>query len=135
MDWDEYVDDVCKSTASSGTAIDSEKCEISYRDGALVAPLAYEMDEFSGTWFVQFGIALGRRFRLHRLDLGQARFRFSGAADVRHPEAIRKNEAEVKRDNLIEALDRRFGANQVNTAATSPENAMVICQRLWPCQR
>ena len=55
------------------------------------------------------------------------------AADVRHPEAIKKNAAEVKRDDLIEALDERFGPDQVNIAGTSKIDAMQIWQRLWPC--
>jgi hypothetical protein len=84
---------------------------------------------------VQFGIALNRRFDVHRLDLGQARFRFMVESDVQHPEGIRKNEAEVKRDELIEALDQRFGPEHVNTAATTSIEAMQIWQRLWPCEK
>ena len=69
---------------------------------------------------------------VHTLDLGQARFRFSGADDVQYPDAIRKNQAEVKRDELIEALDQRFGRDCVNTGATSVEEDKQICQRIWP---
>ena len=47
-------------------------------------------------------------------------------SDVRHPHGIRKNEAEVKRDELIEALDERFGPEHVNTAATTTIEAMQI---------
>jgi hypothetical protein len=84
-------------------------------------------------WFVQFGIAVSRRFAVYRRDLGQARFRFSTVSDVRHPNGISKNEAEVERDKLVEALDQRFGAANVYTAATNTIEAMQIWQRLWPC--
>jgi hypothetical protein len=127
-----YVDEICRKAASQGTLIEVEK--IQYRDGAVVAPLDFELDEFSGVWFVQFAVAVNRKLGVFTLDLGQARFRFGAAGDVSHPEAITKNQALVKRDELIEALDQRFGANQVNTAASSSMEAMEICQRLWPCQ-
>jgi hypothetical protein len=129
----DYVDRVCKATAANGRPISAASIPGGvYRDGALVAPLGFEMDEFCGIWFVQFGLAVDRRFAVHTLDLGQARFRFSGANDVQYPGAIRKNQAEVKRDELIEALDQRFGADRVNIAGTSVEEAMQICQRIWP---
>ena len=81
---------------------------------------------------MKVGLALNQRFAVHKLDLGQARFRFMAESDVRHPHGIRKNEAEVKRDELIEALDERFGPEHVNTAATTTIEAMQIWQRLWP---
>ena len=59
----------------------------------------------------------------------------SGADDVAYPGAIRRDEAEVKRGDLIEALDERFGPNDVNTAARTKEEAMEICNRLWPPER
>jgi hypothetical protein len=86
-------------------------------------------------WFVQFGLAVDGKFSFHRLDLGQARFRFQGESDVPYPNAIRKNDAEVKRDDLIEALDWRFGMDFVNSTARTQIEAMQICQRLWPCDR
>jgi hypothetical protein len=90
----DYVDRVCKASAENGTPILSAP---DYRDGALVAPLGFEMDEFCGIWFVQFALAVDRKFAVHTLELGQARFRFSGADDVQYPGAIHKNQAEVKR--------------------------------------
>ncbi|MGC2594542.1 MAG: hypothetical protein WA425_21755, partial [Xanthobacteraceae bacterium] len=130
-----YVNEICEKTAANGFAIEVERIKLpsGYRDGAVVAPLDFEPDEFCGVWFVQFGLAINRKFAVHRLDLGQARFRYMAAADVRHPEAIKKNAAEVKRDDLIEALDERFGPDQVNIAGTSKIDAMQIWQRLWPC--
>jgi len=120
-----YVDEICEKTAKDGTMVDGP-------NGAVVAPLDFEIDEFSGVWFVQFGIALNQRFAVHRLDLGQARFRITVESEVQYPGGIRKNEAEVKRDELIEALDQRFGSQHVNAAAATSEEAMQICQRRWP---
>ena len=132
-----YVDEVCKRTATYGLVIEVGRIPLSrsYRDGAVVAPVDFEIDEFSGIWFVKFGVALSQRFAVYRLDLGHARFRFMTESDLRHPEGIRKNEAEVKRDELIEALDQRFGPEHVNTAATTAIEAMQIWQRLWPCEK
>jgi hypothetical protein len=132
----EYVDKICDMTATNGVVIDLGRISLSrgYHDGAVVTPLDFELDKFSGIWFVQFGVALNRRFAVFRLDLGQARFRFTTESDVRDPEAITKNEAEVKRDELIEALDQRFGSEYVNTAASTRIEAMQIWQRLWPCE-
>lgn len=131
-----YVDDICRVTGTNGLPIEVGRIPLSrgYRDGAVVAPLDFEIDEFSGIWFVKFGVAINQRFSVHRLDLGHARFRFIAESAVRHPAGIRKNEAEVKRDELIEALDRRFGPDNVNTAATIAIEAMQIWQRLWPCE-
>jgi hypothetical protein len=94
----DYVDQVCEDCAANGVAIAMARISVprGYRDGAVVAPLHYEDDEFCGLWFVQFGLAVNQRFMICRLDLGQARFRFSGANDVQYPEAIRENEAKVK---------------------------------------
>lgn len=133
----EYVDQICRKTTDKGLIIDVEKIErpARYRDGAVVAPLDFEPDEFCGVWFVKFGMAVNGRFAVFRLDLGQSRFRFMGAGDVRHPEGISKNQAEVKRDELIEALDERFGPENANTAATTSIEAMKIWQRLWPVKR
>jgi hypothetical protein len=128
----DYVDRVCKATAENGTQI---LPVADYRDGALVWPLEYEPDEFYAIWFVHFALAVDRKFAVHTLDLGQARFRFSGADDVQFPNAITKNQAEVKRDELIEVLDKRLGKDRVNLAATKPEEAMQICQRIWPTHR
>ena len=100
----------------------------------VATPVDFEVDEFSGVWFVQLGVALNRRFAVFRRDLGQARFRFKTESDVRHPVGIRKNQAEVKRDELIEALDQRFGSDRVNTAASTSFEAIQIWQRLWPCE-
>lgn len=123
-----FVDEVCKDCAENGVVIATDKISlvVGYRAGAVVAPLEFEPDEFCGVWFVQIGLAVNGKFIVRRLDLGQARFRFASAADVRHPEGIRKNEAEVKRDDLIEALDQRFGRDHVNTAASTPTEAMQI---------
>lgn len=130
-----YIDDVCEQTARDGLAIEVDKITLpgGYSDGAVVAPLDYELDEFTGVWLVQFGIAVARRFAVHTLDLGQARFRARGANDIPHPEAITKNQAAVKRDELIEALDQRFGTEHVSVAAGTAIEAMQIWQRLWPC--
>jgi hypothetical protein len=130
-----YLNEISARTAAKGLVIDVEKISLSsgYRDGVVVAPLDFEPDEFCGVWFVQFGIAVSRRFAVYRRDLGQARFRFSTVSDVRHPNGISKNEAEVERDKLVEALDQRFGAANVNTAATNTIEEMQIWQRLWPC--
>jgi hypothetical protein len=132
----DYVDQVCEDCAANGVAIAMDRISVprGYRDGAVVAPLDYEDDEFCGLWFVQFGLAVNQRFMICRLDLGQARFRFSGANDVQYPEAIRENEAKVKRDNLIEAFDQRFGPDHVNTAASTAIEAKQIWERLWPCE-
>jgi hypothetical protein len=131
----EYIEKICEKTTSQGRIVEIERISIpgGYRDGAVMAPLGFEVDEFCGVWCVQFGLALSRRFAVHTLELGQARFRFSGEGDVQYPGAIRKNQAEVKRDELIEALDDRFGSENVNIAATSLIEAMRIWQRLWPC--
>lgn len=134
MNTRDYVKDVCNQCAQKGAVIAVERIvsPAHYRDGALVMPLDYEPDEFCGMWFVQFALALNERFVVRRLDLGQAKFRFSGADDVAYPAAIRRDEAEVKRGDLIEALDERFGPNDVNTAARTKEEAMEICNRVWP---
>lgn len=131
-----YVDEICRWTATNGLMVDLGGISLSrgYQDGVVVAPVDFELDEFSGVWFVQLGVALNRRFAVFRRDLGQARFRFKTEFDVRHPEAISKNQAEVRRDELIEALDQRFGPERVNTAATTSFEAMQIWQRLWPCE-
>ena len=133
----DYVDQVCQTTATDGLTIEVRTISLpgGYRDGAVVAPLGFEPDEFCGVWFVEFGLALNKKFAVYRLDLGQARFRFKTESDVRYPEGIRKNQAEVKRDELIEAFDERFGPDQVNTAATNATEAMQIWSRLWPCKR
>jgi hypothetical protein len=133
----DYVDDVCERTATNGLIVRVETISLpgGYRDGVVVAPLDFELDEFCGIWFVQFGVALNRRFAVHRLDLGQARFRFMVESEVRYPGAISKNQAEVKRDELIEALDERFGPDHVNTAPSTAIEAMKIWQRLWPCEK
>jgi hypothetical protein len=130
-----YVDKVCKDCAANGAPVAMVRIAVpsGYSDGAVVAPLGFEPDEFCGVWFVQFGLTIEGRFVVRRLDLGQARFRFTTESDVLYPGAIRKNDAEVKRDNLIEALDERFGRNHVNTAAQTAIEAMQIWQRLWPC--
>jgi len=120
-----YLDKIYESTAKTGAVIEGP-------NGAVVGPLDFEVDEFCGTWFVKFGLALNQRFAMHRLDLGQARFRIMVESDVQHPGGITKNEAEVKRDKLIEALDLRFGVDHVYTAATTIVEGMQICQRLWP---
>lgn len=125
-----YVDDVCMACAAKGATVVTG----AGRDGAVVTPLSFEVDEFSGVWFVEFGLATEGRFSVYRLDLGQARFRFSGAVDVAHPDAIRRDQAEAKRGDLIEALDRRFGPDHVNTAAQTPTEAEQIWKRLWPCK-
>jgi hypothetical protein len=125
-----YVDEICEKTVKNGIAIEVGRSK-GYSDGAVVAPLDFEIDEFCGAWFVRFAVALNQRFAVHRLDLGQARFRIMVENEVQHPEGIRKNEAEVKRDELIEALDQRFGPEHVYTAATTSIEAMQICQRLW----
>jgi hypothetical protein len=129
----DYVDDVCNQCAASGAPVIKTNAPGGYHDGAVVAPLGFEPDEFCGVWFVQFGLAVDGKFIVRRLDLGQARFRY--ASDVSYPGAIRKNEAEVKRDDLIEALDRRFGKDRVNIAAQTPVEAMQIWQRQWPIER
>lgn len=129
-----YVDEICEKTAKNGRPVEVGRSK-GYSDGAVVAPLDFELDEFCGVWFVQFGVALNRRFAVHRLDLGQARFRFMAEGEVQHPEGIKKNEAEVKRDDLIEALDQRFGLEHVNTAATTSIEAMQIWRRLWPWEK
>ena len=130
-----YVDEVAEDCAANGAPVATARIAMSggYRDGAVVAPLGFEPDEFCGVWFVQFGLAIEGRFVVRRLDLGQARFRYASESDVRYPGAIRKNEAEVKRDNLIEALDERFGPDNVNTAAQTAIEAMQIWRRQWPC--
>jgi hypothetical protein len=132
----DYVAEICEMTATNGLMIDLGRISLSrgYQDGVVVAPVDYELDDFSGVWFVQLGVALNRRFAVFRLDLGQARIRIDTEFDVRHPEGLTKNEAEVKRDQLIEALDQRFGSERVNTAASTPFEAMQIWQRLWPCE-
>jgi hypothetical protein len=129
-----YVEHVCQQCAEQGAVIATARIlhPARYREGALVMPLDYEPDEFSGMWFVQFGLAVNERFIIRRLDLGQARFRFSDADDVAYPGAIRRDEAEVKRGDLIEVLDERFGPNGVNIAARTKDEAMKICNRLWP---
>jgi hypothetical protein len=129
-----YVDEICEKTAKNGIVIEVGRSK-AYSDGAVVAPLDFEIDEFCGVWFVQFGVALDQRFAVYRLDLGQARFRMMVESDVQHPEGINKNEAAVKRDKLIEALDQRFGPEHVYAAATTSIEAMQICQRLWPCEK
>jgi hypothetical protein len=130
----DYVEDICENTAKNGLMINLGRIvpPASDHNGAVVAPLNFEVDEFSGIWFVEFGVALNGRFAIFRLDLGQARFRSTTVSDVRHPDGIRKNEAEVKRDQLIEALDQRFGSARVHAAASSIE-ATLIWKRLWPC--
>ena len=131
-----YVREICEKTATNGLMIDLGRISLSrgYQDGVVVTPVDFEVDEFSGVWFVQLGVALNRRFAVFRRDLGQARFRFKTESDVRHPVGIRKNQAEVKRDELIEALDQRFGSDRVNTAASTSFEAIQIWQRLWPCE-
>jgi hypothetical protein len=131
-----YVDEVCNDCATNGAPIVMARISLprGYHDGVVVAPLDFEPDEFCGVWFVQFGLAVDGKVIVRRLDLGQARFRYTGANDVQYPGAIRKNDAEVKRDDLIEALDQRFGPDHVNTAALSAIEAMQIWQRLWPCE-
>jgi hypothetical protein len=81
----DYVDQVCEGCAANGVAIATARISVpgGYRDGAVVAPLNFEPDEFCGIWFVQFGLAANGKFVVRRLDLGQARFRFTGADDVR----------------------------------------------------
>ena len=102
----DYVAEICEMTATNDLMIDLGRMPLSrsYQDGVVVAPVDYEIDEFSGVWFVQLGVALNRRFAVFRLDLGQARFRIDTEFDVRHPKGLTKNEAQVKRDDLIEAL-------------------------------
>jgi hypothetical protein len=58
-----YVDEVFKRTVTNGLVIEIGKIPLSrgYRDGAVVAPLDFEIDEFSGVWFVKFGVALARK--------------------------------------------------------------------------
>ena len=129
-----YVDVVCKECAAAGAPIAMARIPFPYHDGAVIAPLDFETDEFCGAWFVQFGLAFEGKFIVRRLDLGQARFRFSGADDVPHPEGIRPNQAQVRRDDLIDALDQRFGPEHVNTAPTTKIEAEQIWQRIWPCE-
>jgi hypothetical protein len=100
-----YVDKVCKDCATNGVAVATARIlpPLRYHDGAGVAPLGFEPNEFCGVWFVQFGVAVDAKFVVCRLDLGQARFRFTSERDVQYPGAIRKSDADVKRDDLIEA--------------------------------
>lgn len=126
-----YVAGLCSQTEARGRAVDIHRMPLHhYRQGALVFPLGFESDECQ--WFVEFAISVRERVAFYRLDLGQARFRFSGVDDVAYPGAIRKNQAEVKRDELIEALDARFGPNDVNAACQTAEDAMQVCNRIWP---
>lgn len=129
-----YVDEICKHCAENGHVISTGKIRLArgYRDGVVFAPLGFEPDEFCGLWFVEFGLAVDGRFLVRRLDLGQARFRFAGADDVQYPGAIRENEAKRRRDDLIEAFDRRFGPDDVNIAASTATDAAQIWGRLWP---
>jgi hypothetical protein len=92
-----YVDEICEKTAKNGIVIEGGLG--GYSDGAVLTPLDFELDEFCGVWFVQICVALNRRFAVHRLDLGQARFRIMVESEVQHPEGISKNEALVKRDS------------------------------------
>jgi hypothetical protein len=133
-----HVDAACKDCVANGAAIAMAQIPVRYRDGAVVAPLRWEPDEFCGVWFVRYGLAVNGRFVVRRLDLGQARFRFACEGDVQHPEGVRPNTAEVRRDALIEALDQRFGPDHVHIYCTpsctssSDTQAMQVCQRLWP---
>jgi hypothetical protein len=45
-----YVDEICEMTPTNGLAIELGKISLSrgYHDGAVVAPLDFELDEFSG---------------------------------------------------------------------------------------
>jgi hypothetical protein len=131
-----YVAQACKDCVANGAVIElaSIPYSLGYHDGAVVAPLGFETDEFCGAWFVWLGLALGGRFIIRRLDLGQARFRFTCEGEVQHPEGVRPNTAEVRRDGLIEALDQRFGPDRVNIAPRTEIEARQICQRLWPCE-
>ena len=80
-----YVREICEKTATNGLMIDLGRISLSrgYQDGVVVTPVDFEVDEFSGVWFVQLGVALNRWFAVFRRDLGQARFRFKTESDVR----------------------------------------------------
>ena len=55
-----YVEHVCQQCAGKGAVIATARISrpAHYRDGALVMPLDFEPDEFSGMWFIQFGLAV-----------------------------------------------------------------------------
>jgi len=45
---------------------------------------------------------------------------------------IRSNIDVMVHDSTIEVLDERFGPNGVNIAARTKDEAMKICNRIWP---
>ena len=124
----EYVEELCERTMRAGNPVEVGRIRLQsgYRDGAVVGPVDYEDGKFCGVWFVEFGLAVSKKFGRYRKTLGQAGLRFSGAA--------RKSEADMLRDQLIEALDDRFGPENVIAAANTTAEAGQIWSRLWPCE-
>jgi len=124
----EYVEELCERTMRAGYPVEVGQIRLQsgYRDGAVVGPVDYEDDKFCGIWFVELGLAVSQKFGRYRKALGQAGLRFSGA--------VKKSEADVLRDQLIEALDDRFGPENVIAAANTTAEAGQIWGRLWPCK-
>lgn len=123
----EYVEELCERTIRAGYPVEvgQIRLQTGYRDGAVVGPVDYD-DKVCETWFVEFGLAVSQKFAHYRKALGQARFRFGGAA--------KRGEADLLRDQLIKALGDRFGPENVIATQNSSVEAGQIWSRLWPCE-